>query len=382
MRSLYVVLAYLCLASNYVYCNTATDISSSSEVKKTEEEQLKSYDNITRWLVDNKAEFDKVIEENAQETTTKWFIKEEKPVINSAVRETDTPKAKEIKQSDKLDNIKPDKKEEIKQPNKLETINPDKKDDTKIYVVKKGDTVYSVAKDAGIKQSDLMSWNSLKSPQDLREGQKLYLSADALDEELGVDISNIPEYKYHKVKKGDTYSAIAKSYHMTKEELLHLNNISANTTLSVDQILKVKSNYKEPVLYKDSDIVKDGFIWPAVGRILIPFGTQEQGLMNEGINIGVKKGTNIKAAQEGVVIYVGDDLKSFGNLVLIQHDNNWITAYGHVDNIKVNKGTKVKKGDKIAEASDSGDVNKSQLHFELRYNLKPIDPLNYLNSYR
>ncbi len=169
---------------------------------------------------------------------------------------------------------------------------------------------------------------------------------------------------------------------MSKEEFITLNNFNGNSVLSVDQIVKVKSNYGDSSKRYDSGIVKDGFIWPVVGRLLIPFGTQEQGLVNEGINIAAKKGTDVKATQEGVVIYIGDGLKSFGNLILVQHDKNWISAYAHVDGIKVAKGQKVLKGQTIATVSDSGDVNTPQLHFELRYNVKPMDPLNYLVSYR
>jgi murein DD-endopeptidase MepM/ murein hydrolase activator NlpD len=169
---------------------------------------------------------------------------------------------------------------------------------------------------------------------------------------------------------------------MSKEELFALNNFDANSVLSVDQIVKIKSNYGGNVQKESSGIVKDGFIWPVVGRLLMAYGTQEQGLMNEGINIAAKAGTDVKATQEGIVIYVGDSLKSFGNLVLVQHDKSWISAYAHLGTVKVNKGQKVLKGDVIGKVGDSGNVSTPQLHFELRYNIKPIDPLNYLVSYR
>ncbi|HEY5239802.1 MAG TPA: M23 family metallopeptidase [Rhizomicrobium sp.] len=116
------------------------------------------------------------------------------------------------------------------------------------------------------------------------------------------------------------------------------------------------------------------FVWPVTGRIISPFGASASGERNDGINIAAVEGEKIHAAAGGVVTYAGNELKSYGNLVLIKHDDGYVTAYAHAENILVQKGARVEKGQVIATAGATGDVDAPQLHFEIRQAGKPIDP--------
>jgi murein DD-endopeptidase MepM/ murein hydrolase activator NlpD len=120
------------------------------------------------------------------------------------------------------------------------------------------------------------------------------------------------------------------------------------------------------------------FLWPLKGPVISEFGPAATGARNDGIDILAKRGDLIHAAADGTVSYVGSELKSYGNLILIQHDNGFITAYAHSETIKVVRGQHVGKGDVIAYAGATGDVTEPQLHFELRFGTKPINPQPYL----
>jgi murein DD-endopeptidase MepM/ murein hydrolase activator NlpD len=120
------------------------------------------------------------------------------------------------------------------------------------------------------------------------------------------------------------------------------------------------------------------FDWPLRGKVISEFGPKGNGLHNDGINISASNGATVKAAETGVVAYAGNQLKGFGNLLLIKHANGYLTAYAHVRTIHVKRGQSVKKGQKIASVGQTGNVNTPQLHFELRRGSKPVDPMPYL----
>ncbi len=119
---------------------------------------------------------------------------------------------------------------------------------------------------------------------------------------------------------------------------------------------------------------------PLDGKTISQFGPQKDGTVNEGITISVPKGTPVKAAENGVVAYVGDELPGFGNLILIRHADEYVTAYAHADKVLVKKCDVVKRGQTVATAGTTGDVSQPQLHFEIRKNSKPVDPSPLLGS--
>lgn len=135
-----------------------------------------------------------------------------------------------------------------------------------------------------------------------------------------------------------------------------------------------KKEVKEDVVEEKKEL---SFIWPVKGEVIGKFGGKNK---NEGIDIKVSEGTPVKAAADGTVMYAGNELKDFGNLLLIKHKEGWVTAYAHNSAVLVKKGDRVKQGDKIAKSGVKGDSDVAQLHFEIRKVKQPIDPLPKLES--
>ena len=122
------------------------------------------------------------------------------------------------------------------------------------------------------------------------------------------------------------------------------------------------------------------FRWPVRGRVITGFGPKTSGGQNDGINVAVPEGTPIKAAEDGVVAYAGNELKGYGNLVLVRHSNGFVTAYAHASELAVKKGETIKRGQVIGKAGATGNVTSPQLHFEVRKGATPVDPTQYLNG--
>jgi murein DD-endopeptidase MepM/ murein hydrolase activator NlpD len=127
-----------------------------------------------------------------------------------------------------------------------------------------------------------------------------------------------------------------------------------------------------------SDSVR--FAWPVNGHVISTFGSTGDGQRNDGINIASELGAPIRASADGTVTYAGDQLRNYGNLVLIEHDGGFITAYAHAQSISVSRGDRVHKGDVIGTVGESGDVPRPQVHFEIRRGSRPIDPALMLAS--
>ena len=122
------------------------------------------------------------------------------------------------------------------------------------------------------------------------------------------------------------------------------------------------------------------FVWPVRGQVISNFGTNGNGERNDGINIAASLGTPIRASASGTISYAGNELRSYGNLVLIKHDEGYVTAYAHADRIIVNRGDWVAKGQIIAYAGNTGDVTVPQLHFEIRHGVQPLNPRALLTA--
>jgi murein DD-endopeptidase MepM/ murein hydrolase activator NlpD len=123
-----------------------------------------------------------------------------------------------------------------------------------------------------------------------------------------------------------------------------------------------------------------GFRWPVRGRIIAGFGPKPNGQQNDGIDVAVPENTPIKAAEDGEVAYAGNELKGYGNLVLVKHPNGYVTAYAHAKELLVKRGDRIKRGDVIAKSGQSGNVDAPELHFEVRKGTAPVDPMQFLNG--
>lgn len=120
--------------------------------------------------------------------------------------------------------------------------------------------------------------------------------------------------------------------------------------------------------------------WPAKGKVIGQFGPRPDGTHNDGVNLSVPQGTEVHAAEAGEVAYSGSELKGYGNLILVRHPNGWITAYAHNDELLAKRGDKVKRGQVLAKAGKSGQVDQPQVHFELRQGSKPVDPTPFMEK--
>lgn len=212
------------------------------------------------------------------------------------------------------------------------------------------------------------------------------------------------------VRPGDTLSEIAYRHGVTLARLSHLNDISNPNVIYTGQKLRVPINARTgysgrdpaprpvartasagsskpqtkpaPAAPRSSGTVRDTqppmgdtrFVWPVQGPILSEFGRTPAGQRNDGINIAAPRGTPVRAAAAGTVTYAGNELKGYGNLILIRHDDGYVTAYAHADKLLVARGARVERGQVIAHAGATGDVKQSQVHFEIRRGIKAIDP--------
>ncbi len=122
------------------------------------------------------------------------------------------------------------------------------------------------------------------------------------------------------------------------------------------------------------------FRWPVRGRVITAFGPRSNGQQSDGIDLAVPEGTAVRAAEDGVVAYAGNELKGYGNLILIRHANGFVTAYAHASEIMVKRNDTVRRGQVIAKSGQTGNVSSPELHFEIRKGSSPVDPTLYLPS--
>lgn len=257
--------------------------------------------------------------------------------------------------------------------------------------VEKGDTLYSISRAHDVPMREVIEINGLRPPYTLRVGQ----------------VIRLPEAKYHIVARGDTLYSISRRYNVDMPTLSRTNNLTAPWTLHIGQKLllpgsivtgketstartsSTKYSTKKTTAQKSSSRAKytyvqpstkrkSNFIWPVKGTVISKFGPVAKGRNNDGINIKAARGTVVKAADAGTVAYAGNELKGFGNLILIKHNDGWVTAYAHNDTLKVRKGQKVAKGTPIATVGTTGGMTTPQLHFETRAGKKAVNPMAYL----
>ena len=252
-----------------------------------------------------------------------------------------------------------------------------------VYKVQAGDTPRSIAQKAGASEKALIERNNL-DPTRLRIGQTLYLpkggKAPVAPRAVAANQSKpAPSPDVHVVKT----TAISppgpgeKSQPAPKAQATPTPAVASSDEVIGGQNRQVASTQQLPA---PEPMSGNSFRWPVQGRIISEFGTKPDGGHNDGINVAVPLGTSVKAAENGVVAYAGDELKGYGNLVLIRHSNNWVSAYAHNDEILVKRGDQVRRGQVIAKAGRTGQVNQPQLHFELRKGSRPVDPTKYMTN--
>ena len=153
---------------------------------------------------------------------------------------------------------------------------------------------------------------------------------------------------------------------------------AASPPTAVNVVTPAAQSPEPPKAKQEVTAAMPSFRWPVNGRVIQGFGPKTSGQQNDGLNISVPEGTAIKAAEDGVVAYAGNELKTYGNLVLIRHSNGYVTAYAHASEIAVKRDDVVKRGQVIAKSGQTGSVTAPQVHFEIRKGSTPVDPAPFL----
>ena len=239
--------------------------------------------------------------------------------------------------------------------------------------VGKGDTYYSLARQYDVPLRALLENNNAKPPYVLSPGDRVRL----------------PTQAFYEVKKKDTLYSISRAHKTDVATLAKLNGLNKPFTISVGQRLQIPGLKATPVRSVTTASAKASvkpktmpsapkrvgrFLVPVKGSIISGYGPKDGGLHNDGINIAAREGTPIRAAENGVVVYTGNELRGYGNLLLIRHSGGWVTAYAHTSKFLVKAGAQVKQGEVVAEVGRTGNVDRPQLHFELRKGTRAVNP--------
>ena len=270
-----------------------------------------------------------------------------------------------------------------------------------VHNVIAGDTLWSVSQRYDILMPDIIAYNDLNAPFRLEVGQRLRL----------------PPPREYVVRAGDTLYAISRIFEVGINDVARMNHIRAPYAIKPGQVLKLPS-VSAPQQVKVASAAQSSsagigkpaakparassvkkaaskkarskitsrtparssskFLKPVKGKLVSSYGPKKGGLHNDGINIAAARGTPVAAAENGVVVYVGDELKGSGNLILVRHADRWMSAYAHLDKTSVTRGQVLKRGQTIGTVGSSGGVKTPQLHFELRRGTRAINPERYI----
>ena len=299
---------------------------------------------------------------------------------------------------------------------------------------KQGDTAYTLAQRHNVPADVIVQSNNLSGPLAIKPGQRLVIPKYS---DAPVTTGSVQQPRpavsapatgggqhVHTVAPGETLSKLSRTYKVPVATLAKANNIEPHTQVKIgDQItipgVRAQQAAKpapvaqqQPVIAPPQQKVAAAppvstarsitpatdnpappetkpvttaatmptFRWPVRGRVINGFGPKTAGAQNDGINVAVPEGTPVKAAEDGVVAYAGNELKSYGNLVLIRHSNGYVTAYAHASEIMVKRDEPIKRGQVIAKSGQTGNVTAPQLHFEICKGSSPVDPMPYLDK--
>lgn len=269
--------------------------------------------------------------------------------------------------------------------------------------VKRGQTLYTISRQHMVPLRTLIDRNHLSAPFAVKPGQKLIVDRP----------------RVHVAARGETLRSIAQLHNVDVYSLAQMNGLTAPFVIEAGQPLVLPSRIMDvklppprpmieapmekpqagkrvekrqpmkmepaippgkakPAMTLHAKESRSGFRAPVEGKIIQEFGRQSGGIQNDGVNVSAPLGTPVKAADHGVVAYVGRDIPSFGKLILVKHQDGWISAYAHVDKVAVQRGQQLRQGDILARVGKTGNVTEPQLHFELRQGRKPVDPRKYV----
>ena len=282
------------------------------------------------------------------------------------------------------------------------------------YTVKKGDTLHSIALDHGVDYRELAAWNNIENVNRIRVGQSLRLNATGANVAPTESVTGATEVRAISAdgpvvaRSLDTPAATpvppastsAPAVVSSQSEGLKRSPKGGKLPYSEEALARLKAQDAAPVAVTTTPPVaavatekpvatqtppvaaagNEGDIdwaWPTNGKILATFSEGAAGETNKGVDLAGKLGDPVQAAASGKVVYVGSGLRGYGNLVIVRHNSSFLSAYAHNSKILVKEGDTVTRGQKIAELGNS-DADQPKLHFEVRLQGKPVDPLKYL----
>jgi murein DD-endopeptidase MepM/ murein hydrolase activator NlpD len=299
-------------------------------------------------------------------------------------------------------------------------------------IVGTSDTLELLSQRYHVSSEAILAANGYKGPRRLAPGQSLIIphptataAAPAAVVPAARPVAALAPPSVHVVNPGETLASIAHHNHVSVAELAKANNVEAGAKLKLGTRLTVPgpkgvataapvpavatlpvANAKvataapqqtahlaqatslpadeavpaTPAKVSEATGALPTFRWPARGKVVAAYGAKTNGKSNDGINLAVPEGTPIKAAEDGQVTYAGNELKGYGNLILVRHPNGYVTAYAHASELLVKRGDTIKRGQVIAKSGQTGDVGSPQLHFEIRKGSTPVDPLQFLSG--
>lgn len=261
--------------------------------------------------------------------------------------------------------------------------------------VRPGDRLSTVARTYGVSVRALAEANELRPPYVIYIGQVLRIPDRPGEGSAPAEPAIAVLGDRYVVRRGDTLSSIAKQLGRPVVELAAANDLAPPYKVFAGQTLRIpppgaaavaparvaakkpespKAIVKANVDRDPPPLSGEGFLWPVNGKVIGGFGPVGQGQRRDGIDIAAREGAPVLAAENGVVVYAGDGIRGYGRLILLRHAEGYITTYAHNAALLVNVGDVVERGQVIARVGSTGDVARSQLHFELRKGRKPIDP--------
>lgn len=281
--------------------------------------------------------------------------------------------------------------------------------DQRIVTVGPGDTVYAISRRTGASPNAIIAANGLRAPYKLEVGDQIRVPdperkiENRIGESEPVRLSpGARENGARVVRNGDTLYSISRSTGASVQAIAQANGLRPPYALEVGDRLSIPASSGKPAapvrreakapskdvgeIARNVNYVAPAkpsaslFDWPVKGAIIGEFGSGALGRRNDGVNIAAPVGTPVRAAADGEVVYRGSDLDGYGNLLLIKHQDGFVTAYAHNDVMLVQKGQPVRKGQVIAKVGQTGSASEPQLHFEIRQNLKAVDPTGFLEG--
>ena len=247
-----------------------------------------------------------------------------------------------------------------------------------VHVIERGETLYSVSRRYNVDTRSLALLNGMSRPWTVWPGDELLLPPLARDQMRETSVAApvaAPPVKVATAKPAAPVKApsVKPPPVAVADAPISLKPPAAKPPAKVDPA---------PERSAETAKIDSDFIWPVSGTVLKGFGAGADGQRNDGVNISVPAGTQVKAAAGGEVVYAGSELVGFGNLILIRHPGGWISAYAHSEKMLVKEGDLVRQGQPIAEAGQTGNAQSTQVHFELRKGKEPVDPALHLPALR